>query len=220
MLRAERKHIMIYNKLVRDRIPRIIRENGQFCVTEVLPQGAYQEKLDEKLAEELAEYRESHDMEELADLMEVILACAAARGCSESELNRIRMEKKQTRGGFSERILLRSTASNPLGACVTVTIDRPKGSRHPEHPDILYPIHYGYIAGIPAPDGEDQDAYILGVDAPVETVIGTVIAVIHRLDDVEDKWVVAPEGMTFSSEEIEAAVAFQERFFRHTLFTV
>ncbi len=211
---------MVYNKLVRDRIPQIIRENGGFCETEVLSQKAYLAKLDEKLSEELAEYRESHDIAELADLMEVILACAAARGCSESALDRIRQEKKQNRGGFEKRILLRATAQSPLGACVTVTVDRPRGSRHPVHPDILYPIHYGYIAGIPAPDGEDQDAYILGVDTPADAVTGRVIAVIHRLDDVEDKWVVAPEGMSFSPAEIEAAVAFQERFFHHTLITL
>lgn len=100
-----------------------------------------------------------------------------------------------------------------IGPTVTVTIDRPLGSFHPKHPDIYYPINYGYIAGIMAPDGEEQDAYILGVDVPLQTFTGTVIAVIHRHDDVEDKWVVAPEGMIFSKEEIEAAVHFQEQYF-------
>lgn len=100
-----------------------------------------------------------------------------------------------------------------IGPTVTVTIDRPLGSFHPKHPDIYYPINYGYIAGIMAPDGEEQDAYILGVDVPLQTFTGTVIAVIHRHDDVEDKWVVAPEGMIFSKEETEAAVHFQEQYF-------
>lgn len=100
-----------------------------------------------------------------------------------------------------------------IGPTVTVTIDRPLGSFHPKHPDIYYPINYGYIAGIMAPDGEEQDAYILGVDVPLQTFTGTVIAVIHRHDDVEDKWVVAPEVMIFSKEEIEAAVHFQEQYF-------
>ena len=100
-----------------------------------------------------------------------------------------------------------------LGKIVTVTVDRPLGSFHPKHPDIYYPINYGYIEGIMAPDGEAQDAYILGVDAPVEAFTGTVIAVIHRHDDVEEKWVVAPEGMTVSKEEIVSATHFQEQYF-------
>ena len=100
-----------------------------------------------------------------------------------------------------------------IGKTITVTVDRPLGSYHPKHPDIYYPINYGFIPGIMAPDGEEQDAYILGVDVPVETFTGRVIAVIHRYDDVEEKWVVSPEGMAFSKEEIEQAVQFQEQYF-------
>lgn len=96
---------------------------------------------------------------------------------------------------------------------VTVTIDRPLGSYHPRHPDIYYPINYGYIEGIMAADGDWQDAYVLGVGEPAEVVTGEVIAVIHRRDDVEDKWVVAPEGTRFSMEEIKEATFFQERYF-------
>ena len=100
-----------------------------------------------------------------------------------------------------------------LGKIVTVTVDRPLGSRHPSHPDLVYPVNYGYVAGIPAPDGEDQDAYILGVDQPVQEFTGRVIAVIRRKDDVEEKWVVAPDGCLFSREEIRRQTWFQERFF-------
>ena len=100
-----------------------------------------------------------------------------------------------------------------LGKIVTVTVNRPLGSYHPKNKDIYYPINYGYIEGIIAPDGEEQDAYILGVDKPVEKCTGKVIAVIHRLNDVEDKWVVCPENMTFSKEEIAEKVMFQEQFF-------
>ena len=103
---------------------------------------------------------------------------------------------------------------NTIGKKVTVKVDRPLGSYHPKHKDIFYPINYGYIEGIIAPDGEEQDAYILGVDEPVEEFTGVIIAVIHRFDDVEEKWVVAPENMSFSREEIERQVNFQERFFR------
>ena len=100
-----------------------------------------------------------------------------------------------------------------IGKNVTVWVDRPLGSRHPNHPDICYPINYGYIEGILAPDGEEQDAYILGINHPVKFFTGKVIAIIHRKDDVEDKWVVAPEGMSFSKEEIEALTHFQEQYF-------
>ena len=100
-----------------------------------------------------------------------------------------------------------------IGRIVTVTIDRPLGSCHPKHPDIYYSVNYGYIEGIIAPDGEEQDAYILGVEIPLQTFTGEVIAVIHRKDDVENKWVVAPEGMTFSQEKIEEQTRFQERYF-------
>ena len=101
-----------------------------------------------------------------------------------------------------------------LGAVVTVTVDRPMGSFYPEHKDIFYPINYGYIEGVIAPDGEEQDAYILGVDKPVVKFTGKIIAIIHRLDDAEDKWVVCPENMTYSKEEIAQLVKFQEQFFK------
>ncbi len=96
---------------------------------------------------------------------------------------------------------------------VSVIIDRPLGSHHPKHPDIYYPVNYGYIPGIIAPDGEEQDAYILGVDVPVTEFIGQHIATIHRKNDVEDKWVVVPEGVRFTEAEIRAATHFQEQHF-------
>ena len=74
-----------------------------------------------------------------------------------------------------------------IGATVTVTVDRPLGSYHPEHKDMYYPVNYGYIKGITAPDGEEQDAYILGVDKPVSKFTGKVIAIVHRYNDVEEK---------------------------------
>ncbi|MCI8296281.1 MAG: inorganic pyrophosphatase [Lachnospiraceae bacterium] len=104
-----------------------------------------------------------------------------------------------------------------IGDLVTVTVDRPLGSYHPEYEDLYYPVNYGYIQGIMAPDGEEQDAYILGVRQAVETFTGRVIAVIRRQDDVEEKWVVVPEGVSFSKEEIRAQVAFQERYFQYEI---
>ena len=100
-----------------------------------------------------------------------------------------------------------------LGSIVKVTVDRPLGSYHPEHKDLYYPINYGYIEGIIAADGEEQDAYILGVNEPVCEFIGRVIAIIERKDDVEDKWVVAPDGISFTENEIRQATHFQEQYF-------
>ena len=81
---------------------------------------------------------------------------------------------------------------------VTVVVDRPLGSCHPKHKDLYYPVNYGYFPGIIAPDREVRDAYILGVDRLIESFTGQVIVVIHRHDDVEDKWVVTPEGVQIS----------------------
>lgn len=101
-----------------------------------------------------------------------------------------------------------------IGDIVTVTIDRPLGSYHPEYKDMYYPINYGYIEGIIAPDGEEQDAYVLGVDEPVDNFTGKIIAVIHRSDDAEEKWVVCPEYCSFSKDEIMEQVRFQEKYYR------
>lgn len=101
-----------------------------------------------------------------------------------------------------------------IGSIVKVIVDRPLGSYHPKHKDIYYAVNYGYVPGVIAPDGEEQDAYILGVHEPVSEFEGKVIAMIHRLDDVEDKWVVAPESASFNKEEIMKQVAFQEQYFQ------
>ena len=103
--------------------------------------------------------------------------------------------------------------SNIIGRFVTVTIDRPMGTYHPLHKNLYYPINYGYIKGIIAPDGEEQDAYVIGVGVPVKEYTGKVIAIIHRNDDEEDKWVVCPKDRIFTKEEIEEQVRFQEQFF-------
>ena len=100
-----------------------------------------------------------------------------------------------------------------IGRTVTVTIDRPLGSCHPKHKDIYYPINYGYVEGIMAADGEEQDAYVLGVDEAIDKFTGKIIAIVHRNNDVEEKWVVAPENVTFTKEEIREQIYFQEQYF-------
>ena len=97
---------MKYNKLVRDRIPEIIRSQGKECVCRTLTEQEYIDFLDAKLNEELAEYQESKSMEELADLLDVVRAVALARGSSIEEVEQIREAKAAKRGGFSKRILL------------------------------------------------------------------------------------------------------------------
>ena len=100
---------MIYNKLVRDRIPEIIEAAGQKCTTEILSHESYLQMLDAKLDEELAEYHRDQNLEELADLVEVIHAVAIARGYTLEELETLRAEKADTRGGFEEKIMLVET---------------------------------------------------------------------------------------------------------------
>ena len=100
-----------------------------------------------------------------------------------------------------------------LGKIVTIEIDRPIGAVHPKHPDLIYPINYGYIPGVLGGDGEELDVYLLGVDTPQETYTAQIIGIVYRRNDVEDKLVAAPEGMDFSQEEIADAVHFQEQYY-------
>ena len=97
-----------------------------------------------------------------------------------------------------------------MGKMVHIVVDRPIGY---QHGNIAYPVNYGYIPGVLAGDGEEQDAYILGVLDPVSEFDGQVIAVIQRKDDCEDKLVVAPAGMVFHQGQIAEAVQFVEQYF-------
>ncbi len=99
---------IVHNKLVRDRIPEIIEADGRRCETEILSDADYLKMLDAKLDEELAEYHQDQNLEELADLMEVIYAAARARGFSENDLDNCRLAKREARGGFERKILLKT----------------------------------------------------------------------------------------------------------------
>lgn len=99
-----------------------------------------------------------------------------------------------------------------LGEEVKVTMDRPLGSHHPKH-GFLYEANYGFIEGIKAPDGEDLDAYYLGVDEPLNEAEGVCIAIAHRKNNDDDKLIVVPKGVTMSDKEIIKAVHFQEQWF-------
>ena len=97
----------VYNKLVRDKIPEIIKNSGKKAITTVLNQEEYLTELDRKLNEECAEYQQDKSIEELADMLEVIYAITVARGYSVGELEQVRREKAENRGGFNDRIILK-----------------------------------------------------------------------------------------------------------------
>ena len=101
--------VKTYNKLVRDHIPEIIVESGAECKTEILSDEKYLEMIDAKLDEELAEYHKDQNIEELADLLEVIRAATIARGYTLEELETVRAKKAEKRGGFEKKILLIET---------------------------------------------------------------------------------------------------------------
>lgn len=109
--------------------------------------------------------------------------------------------------------------SSVIGSAFTCRIDRPLGSCHPRNRDIVYPVNYGFIDGIIAGDDAEQDVYVLGEDKPLSEFTGKVIAVCHRLNDNEDKWIMAPEGVSFTREEILRSIDFQEKFFDSELYT-
>lgn len=107
-----------------------------------------------------------------------------------------------------------ASATDDIGTTVTVTIDRPLGSKHPKF-GWEYPLNYGFVPGTLSPDGEELDAYVIGVDQPLDVFTGTCIAVIHRTNDDDDKLVVvSDEKKGITDEEIRAATNFQEKYFK------
>jgi inorganic pyrophosphatase len=100
---------------------------------------------------------------------------------------------------------------------VEVIVDRPLGTPHPRLGGEPYPVNYGYLPGTLSGDGHPIDAYLLGIDRPVPSATGIVIAVVLRADDNEDKLVVAPASLHYSAHEIAALVDFQERYFDSTI---
>ena len=105
-----------------------------------------------------------------------------------------------------------------IGKIVKVKIDRPLGSKHPKF-DMIYPVNYGYIPGTISEDGEELDAYVLGVFEPIKEFTGKCIAVIKRLNDNDDKLIVVPEDKMYTKEQIRALTEFQERYFKSEIFS-
>lgn len=128
--------------------------------------------------------------------------------------------------GFELNPAAETKYKDVIGQIVKGKIDRPLGSCHPRHPELYYPVNYGYVDGVIGGDGAEQDIYLLGVSAPVADYVGKVIAVYHRYDDNETKWIVLPcdesgnlqDGVTVpTDDEIYASIAFQEQFFSGVL---
>jgi inorganic pyrophosphatase len=111
----------------------------------------------------------------------------------------------------------RINPSQWIGTTLTITIDRPLGTTHPVH-GFLYPVNYGYLPGILGGDGEELDAYVVGITEPLNAFTGECIAVIHRLDDDDDKLVLVSSGMQFTDGEIRCLTHFQEQWFRSEIW--
>ena len=128
--------------------------------------------------------------------------------------------------GFEKNPIPANKYQNVIGQVVRGKIDRPMGSLHPRHKELRYPINYGYVTGVKGGDGAEQDVYLFGEKSPVTEYTGKVIAVYHRYDDNETKWIVVPcdeEGNVRSdvdipsNDEIYAQIAFQEQYFSGVL---
>ena len=103
-----------------------------------------------------------------------------------------------------------------LEKIVKVKMDWPLGSKHSKH-NFIYPVNYGYIPNTVSGDGEELDAYVLGVHKSLDEFEGKVVAIIHRTNDDDDKLVVMPVGKNYSDEQIEVLVEFQEQYFQHII---
>lgn len=103
-----------------------------------------------------------------------------------------------------------------LGKIVKIKIDRKLGSKHPKY-DYIYPVNYGYVPNTISADKEELDCYLLGVFEEVEEFVGKCIAIIHRLDDNDDKLIIVPIDKVYNDSEINALIEFQERYFKHII---
>lgn len=146
---------------------------------------------------------------------------AACRWMTVSEIRKLYEDKKlvQTLDYF----FCTMEAGEPdyghiIGKVVRGTVDRPLGSSHHKHPEMIYPVNYGYVDDVFADDGMEQDVYLFGTDKPLKKFEGKVIAVWHRFDDVEDKWIVSLDGENVTAEKILGDISFQEQYFYGKLY--
>ena len=117
----------------------------------------------------------------------------------------------------NNQVKIREKLIKLIGQEVEVYVDRPIGSTHPNHNDIVYSLNYGYIKEIIAMDNEYQDCYVLGINTPVDIIKGKVYAIIARENDIEDKLVIVTNNKEYSIKEIEKLVNFQEKYFQYKI---
>lgn len=103
-----------------------------------------------------------------------------------------------------------------IGKTIKIKIDRPLGTKHPKH-GFIYLVNYGFVPETISGDGEELDAYLLGVFEPVEEYEGECIAIIHRTNDNDDKLIIVPKDKEYSDDEINALCEFQEQYFEHVI---
>lgn len=108
-----------------------------------------------------------------------------------------------------------------LGKTATVTIDRPIGFHHvTKGVHLDYTINYGFLPDVIGGDGEEQDVYVLGVAEPLNTFTGRIVGVVRRKDDNEDKFIMAPEGLSLTAEQMTQEIFFVEKYFDSVVFSV
>lgn len=112
---------------------------------------------------------------------------------------------------------MKVNANEYIGKNVYVKVDRPIGSSHPNYPDHIYLVNYGFVPNTISGDGEELDCYILGEYKPIKEYTGKCIAVIHRLNDDDDKLIITSKGRNFTNKEIDVLIEFQEKFYKHEI---
>lgn len=112
---------------------------------------------------------------------------------------------------------METNIENYIGKTIKIKIDRKLGDKHPKW-DFIYPVNYGFVPGVMSGDGEELDAYILGVFEPIEEFEGKVIAIVHRINDDDDKLIVTEKNKNYTDEQIRALTEFQERFFESVIY--
>ncbi len=131
------------------------------------------------------------------------------------EKSRNRSEYTEGKAEFINYILRKALVKSYLGKTVHIEIDRPVGYVHKKKDyTLIYPINYGYIPGVLGGDGEELDVYLMGVKEPIDECDVKIIGIVHRENDVEDKLISSPIGITFTKNEIESAISFQEKYYK------
>lgn len=119
-------------------------------------------------------------------------------------------------GKYLEFGNMENNAKTFLGKSVNIEIDRALGTKHPKH-GFIYELNYGFVPNTISGDGEEIDAYVLGIHEPIKQFSGRCVAIIHRTNDNDDKLIVVPENFEIADEEIERLTDFQEKWFKHEI---